>query len=87
MVRVVVDHAGGVRCPRCWRYAGIPENPLSLCDRCCATLLASLALDFDGNVPAAGRAAFRSWFAALQEAIRSSYAAQARKYGRDGPVL
>jgi len=38
-VGVVVTKSDGVKCPRCWKYWGIPENYQGCCDVCISSLL------------------------------------------------
>ena len=60
-LRVEVERAEGVRCPRCWHVT--PEGRLNhdhLCDRCCAALLADWPEYAVGIL--AAKAAQRGWY-------------------------
>jgi hypothetical protein len=39
MLQIKVERAEGVKCPRCWKYQGIPENYQGICDACVQTIL------------------------------------------------
>ena len=41
-----LKQVGALKCPRCWRYCGIADNALELCDRCCVDVLEG----WDGHV-------------------------------------
>jgi hypothetical protein len=39
-IQVQVEHAEGVKCPRCWKWTGAGRfNFDGLCDACCGVLL------------------------------------------------
>ena len=45
-IDVIVERCGGVKCDRCWKYHGIPDNAYGMCDFCCRTILESSVEDF-----------------------------------------
>ncbi len=45
-LKIVVERDDGHKCPRCWRYWGIPELPQGICDRCAQAILSSQLEDF-----------------------------------------
>jgi len=81
-LKIEVCRADGQKCPRCWMYAGIPENPHGICDRCAKTMLDSTPEDFAKNIDPEKFEAFRVAFVDLQREIKACYAAQAEKYMR-----
>ena len=74
LASVVVERMDGEKCPRCWRYWGVPELPQGICDRCAEALLQSEAEDFF-DLPA-DQESFRRF----QDDIRAAYQKQISKY-------
>lgn len=75
-LKVEVFKADGVKCPRCWRYAGIPELPQGICDRCAKALLESNATNYSNHQNPISDEDFTSF----QEEIRAAYRRQYEKY-------
>jgi hypothetical protein len=69
---VIVERADGLKCPRCWRFFGIRDNPQGLCDRCCGVLLQSKADEFGVDAVL---------YAELLDQIRDSRKRQVAHYG------
>lgn len=76
-----VQSTDGVKCPRCWKYNGIPDNHQGLCDHCVRSLLGAKADDFIHN-KATGQTEddFRAGFLRLQQQIMESLESQQEKY-------
>ena len=73
-LQIEVVCAEGHKCPRCWKYNGIPSNHQGICDTCARAILESTADDYmDNRRPEQSEDDFRVGFALLQEAIRTAY--------------
>lgn len=69
-MQVIVERADGVKCPRCWKYHGIPDNFMGMCDACCSTLIECDLYEFP-----------EVDMAAVHSGIRESRRIQQAKYG------
>ena len=69
-VKIEVERASGVKCPRCWNYHTIQGNPQDVCDRCVVVVTGML----DGLV-ADGR-----WAQADADEWRASVRASAARW-------
>ena len=82
-LQIKVEKAEGHKCPRCWKYNGIPSNYQGICDSCAKAILDSTADDFLVNRrPEQTEDDFRAGFAILQREIREAYEAQNRTWNR-----
>lgn len=74
-MQIYVDHAEGLKCPRCRKYTGIQDLPLGICDWCAKALLESKVTDF--TFPTSEE---QEDFIQLQNEIKESYKQQVEKY-------
>jgi hypothetical protein len=82
-LQIHVEKADGVKCPRCWKYQGIPSNYQGICDPCVKAILDSTADDYLHNrKPEQTEDDFRAAFAGLQQSIREAYETQSRTWYR-----
>jgi phage FluMu protein Com len=83
-MKVTVERAEGHKCPRCWKYHGIPENYQGICDFCARALLEADPEDYLGNKDKEQTdedfiAGFKNLQNAIREAVRSQYEKYAAK--------
>jgi len=74
-----LKNEGVLKCPRCWKYSGIDENPLKLCDGCCSAFLEMTVDDIKQNTVPEKQEEQCALFLELQEQIRIAYR---RAYGK-----
>jgi hypothetical protein len=73
-LEIKVERAEGHKCPRCWKYHGIPTNYQGICDLCARAILESTADDYiENRRPDQTEDDFRAGFVAMQESIRAAY--------------
>lgn len=79
-VKIEVNKCEGEKCPRCWKYWGIPENPLSLCDSCTQVILDTDPEEYVGNMTPNEFEGFRVAYLDLQREILHRRKLQKEKY-------
>lgn len=75
-MNIIVTKCETPKCERCRDHNGVPDNPLGICDRCVAHILAGLAAFVASG--AMTQAEAHEWLAA----ITASRVAQIAKYRR-----
>ncbi len=87
-MEIVVEKAEGLKCPRCWRFWGISENPEGICDRCAEALLNSTPKDYYSSIKDLNDlSVFHQNFLNKQEEIRQALKQQALKYRHSKPIM
>jgi len=71
---IVIERTDGNKCPRCWRYWGIPELPQGICDRCAQGLLQNIPEDYFKEPEE------QENFRTFQNEIKQAYCLQQNKY-------
>jgi len=80
-MKVTVERAEGVKCPRCWKYNGIPENYQGICDQCVRAVLDADPEDYLVNKDSGQTDEdFIAGFKNLQRDIRECVRKQFEKY-------
>jgi hypothetical protein len=86
-LKITIERAEGRKCPRCWKYDGIPENYQGICDACVRAVLDSDPEDFLINKDKDQTDEdFIAGFKGLQNSIRWSINTQHEKYKRPPAV-
>lgn len=67
-----VDRADMPKCPRCWKYHGIPAYPQGICDHCAEILAMTPAEDWLFNVSEEDQPQFILGYEHMQKQIREA---------------